>query len=296
MPTTNRGYPYETAADEPGHSLTGGSGGSAPILAQVVDADVADIDARTTANTNGVNALGTRMTTAENNIGALDTRMTTAETNITANANDLAAHEADTTDVHGITDTANLVYTDDPRLTDARTPTAHNFTHASGGSDPVTPAAIGAYPVTGGEIEGDVSLTAHNWTIETTDGLNALRARSTGAAVDFDTVGDTTVISWSGAGFTGTETIRQRWHSGGMTVSGRMAVGTTVYGNDQYIDADAGVAVLGGKNGLEPVVIVGRSTTVGAPSTGTWDAGDLMIDSVGVWHLCTAGGTPGTWT
>lgn len=37
---------------------------------------------------------------------------------------------------------------DDPRLFDSRTPTAHASTHASNGSDPVTPQAIGAVPVT----------------------------------------------------------------------------------------------------------------------------------------------------
>ena len=37
----------------------------------------------------------------------------------------LAAHEADTTNVHGITDTSALVVTTDPRLSDARTPTTH---------------------------------------------------------------------------------------------------------------------------------------------------------------------------
>lgn len=37
----------------------------------------------------------------------------------------LSTHEADTTAIHGITDTAALVVTTDPRLSDARTPTAH---------------------------------------------------------------------------------------------------------------------------------------------------------------------------
>lgn len=36
---------------------------------------------------------------------------------------ELDAHEADTTNIHGITNTANLVYTNDSRLSDARTPT-----------------------------------------------------------------------------------------------------------------------------------------------------------------------------
>jgi len=35
----------------------------------------------------------------------------------------LSNHESDTTSIHGITDTANLVYTNDSRLTDSRTPT-----------------------------------------------------------------------------------------------------------------------------------------------------------------------------
>lgn len=53
-------------------------------------------------------------------------------------AGNLSTHESATTSVHGITNTANLVYTSDPRLTDARTPTAHAATHGSAGSDPVT--------------------------------------------------------------------------------------------------------------------------------------------------------------
>lgn len=53
-------------------------------------------------------------------------------------AGNLTTHEGDTTSVHGISDTANLVYTNDSRLTDARTPTAHATTHGSAGSDPIT--------------------------------------------------------------------------------------------------------------------------------------------------------------
>lgn len=53
----------------------------------------------------------------------------------------LASHEADTTAVHGIANTANLVLTNDSRLSDARTPAAHASSHASAGSDPVTIAA-----------------------------------------------------------------------------------------------------------------------------------------------------------
>lgn len=50
----------------------------------------------------------------------------------TSNASGLAAHAALTTTAHG-----GIVAGTDPRLTDARTPTAHASTHASIGSDPV---------------------------------------------------------------------------------------------------------------------------------------------------------------
>jgi hypothetical protein len=67
-----------------------------------------------------------------------------------AAASALATHAADSTAIHGITDTAALVVTTDTRLSNARTPTAHATTHAAAGSDPVTPAAIGAYASTDG--------------------------------------------------------------------------------------------------------------------------------------------------
>ena len=51
----------------------------------------------------------------------------------------LVAHENLTTTAHG-----GIVASTDSRLTNARTPTAHASTHASGGSDPVSPASIGA--------------------------------------------------------------------------------------------------------------------------------------------------------
>jgi hypothetical protein len=71
-------------------------------------------------------------------------------------AGDLSTHELATTSVHGISDTSNLVYTDDSRLSDARTPTAHATSHESGGSDELelAPAQITGTAI----VEGDSHL------------------------------------------------------------------------------------------------------------------------------------------
>jgi len=52
-----------------------------------------------------------------------------------ATQSELDTHAGLTTSVHGISNTSNLVYTSDSRLSDARTPTAHAGTHVPGGTD-----------------------------------------------------------------------------------------------------------------------------------------------------------------
>ncbi|MEU4171018.1 hypothetical protein AB0F46_29575 [Streptomyces sp. NPDC026665] len=69
---------------------------------------------------------------------------------------------------------------------------------------------------------------------------------------------------------------------------------------------EQGTAYLAGGRFVGPVLVVasglaairfhGMRGTPGAPTTGDWAAGDLVIDSAGAWHLCTATGTPGSWT
>jgi microcystin-dependent protein len=58
---------------------------------------------------------------------------------------ELDTHTSATTSVHGISNTANIVYTSDSRLTDARTPTAHAATHIPGGTDVLDYSKIVGY-------------------------------------------------------------------------------------------------------------------------------------------------------
>lgn len=64
--------------------------------------------------------------------GALDAKQDAATAATDA---ELAAHTSATTNVHGIADTSQLVLTNDARLSDARTPTAHAASHAKGAAD-----------------------------------------------------------------------------------------------------------------------------------------------------------------
>jgi len=61
----------------------------------------------------------------------------------------VGAHAGETTTVHGISDTADLVYTTDSRLTDNRNPTSHGSSHEFGGGDQIE---IAASQVTGTAI------------------------------------------------------------------------------------------------------------------------------------------------
>ena len=134
-------------------------------------------------------------------------------------------------------------------------------------------------------------------TVKKSDNSAGIRLRSTGGAVDLDKMnGDIVVSSFAGPQFAGTQTGLQRWRDNGTTLAGLTEFGDTVYGGQQAIDAADGVAKLGAKNSLANLRFAGYQAAAGAPSSGTWTTGDIVLDSAGILHRCTAGGTPGTWT
>ncbi|MFE2324607.1 hypothetical protein ACFXD5_11930 [Streptomyces sp. NPDC059385] len=218
----------------------------------------------------------------------------------------LASHEADTTSVHGIANTANLVVTSDPRLSDARTPAAHAASHAAAGSDPVSLsqsqisgllAALAALLAkAGGTMTGDLTVDGANLTVARADDTGAYRLRVTGGGLDFEIGGlDVFVSHWQNADFTGTQSNLMRWEAAGPHMIGRTQFGTNPFDTVHDIDATTGVAAVGKKNSLSNIRWCGRRASTGAPTSGTWATGDTVQDSAGAFWLCTAGGTPGTW-
>lgn len=118
-------------------SAATGSASAAATSATAADAS-ADVAADSAA------AASTSAGAAAGSATAAATSATAAEAAADQVTGDVATHAADTTNVHGIVDTSALVLTNDARLTNARTPTAH--THPAGEvTGLATVATTGAY-------------------------------------------------------------------------------------------------------------------------------------------------------
>jgi hypothetical protein len=96
------------------------------------------------------------------------------------------------------------------------------------------------------------------------------------------TMGERGFMSWGQGGSTTTDTTFSRAATGVLTVgvngtsNGALAVGGLV-------GATSAARFVGGTNGA-------------APASGTFALGDYVIDQTGTIWICTAAGTPGTWT
>jgi hypothetical protein len=84
----------------------------------------------------------------------------------------------------------------------------------------------------------------------------------------------------------------QEWQNAGGAVltavspTGALAVGSAAPTNDAKVDVNGGDT-----QGLR----VRPRSTSGAPTSGAWSAGTMIVDSTGSLYICTAAGTPGSW-
>lgn len=92
----------------------------------------------------------------------------------------------------------------------------------------------------------------------------------------------------SQGGQPGTWTLVATGATGVASFNGR--TGAVVPGPADYLAVPTG-----GLPGAPAATRYVGGTTAGAPSSGTFAAGDFVVDQTGVIWICTTGGTPGTW-
>lgn len=130
---------------------------------------------------------------------------------------------------------------------------------------------------------------------------------TTGAGAGFDFVGDSPSVQWGlltdialngGNNFGIFDLVAG--YPPQVTVAG--AGGGVSVGSDTVQPSAAhSLDVVGsvqtrGAHGLSAANFVGRGTTPGAPTAGTFQVNDAMLDSNSTWYYCTSAGTPGTWS
>lgn len=191
------------------------------------------------------------------------------------------------------TSTGTVAAGDDPRLSDSRAPLAHAATHASGGSDPVT---LDPSQVTG--LAGALA-TKVSGPVSSTDNSVARYDGTTGEVLQDSSVtiaDDGTATVNGGLTVEGYTTLAGGQSNSNWAVAGTVSSLATDFSTVHELDPGTGTAFLGKKNGADNISLCGRLAVTGAPTTGAWTTGDEVEDSAGVRWLCTAGGTPGTWS
>ena len=160
-------------------------------------------------------------------------------------------------------------------------------------------AVLTAYALlSGAAFTGAVSV--NNAALSILTAIKGYRFRTNGGSLDLEATGADLVLSnWSGVNFDGTQRSYDRYSADADNVqhAGKREWVDALYGATRHVIEDnTGIAAWGSKNGLTNIRLAGFKNSAGAPTTQAWLVGDVVLDSAGAWHLCTASGTPGTWT
>jgi hypothetical protein len=182
---------------------------------------------------------------------------------------------------------ANVVLTGDSRLTDARTPTSHASSHASGGADALTLAAsqIDSGTLADARLSSAVALHSQiNTTLGQAVGVIDAIPRTTSAAGVTAAAGQALIAFFTP---TATLTVSQIAMS---TATGAVAAGLTLARMGMYTYTEGGTATLVARTASDTSLFAATTTTYtrsldttgGYPSTYTLNAGTRY----GVAYIC----------
>jgi len=176
-------------------------------------------------------------------------------------------HNSDTTDVHGISNTANLVYTNDSRLSDTRTPTDNTVTAAKIVDGTITSAKIADGTIVNADISSSAAIAQSKIANLTTD----LAAKAPLAA----------------PALTGNATAEN------LTISGNLVVnGTTTTVSSANLELTDSLIYLSSTQYDTDVVDIGIFGAYGDAQAGHFHTGIVRDASDGKWKLVSGGSEP----